>query len=825
MRPLHPKRSGFSYLFLENGSAIRVSFNGTVFIPAEAPFALQIVTVCEYTGLHLPLTLMKFQQLIIATLCASVPNVFLFGALKEETFATAPADWAGFGGFGHSATMNAGGAAGEAGGTADFVEGAPAQYLTAVGLDSLTTYNVLTGTAKLFIAAGETLPAEDFLVEFGYFADVTAHDIMTLVAVPHTFFVGFKIEKTDAGLVLSTGREAADGAEVSTIPLESNKQYTVHFHYIPPARSEYANIVVIVNGTDTERWAISQKVVAYRFPLEPTQNSLEPLAERLGPPALVKEFGFKGYTNGAGFYADNICYTITDPSREGLAWLPEAEHRIAQHRAGTLRVKAKKEDGAVVPGALIDVRMINPDFKLGTAVSERSFADPTRDTEVDRGLYKTFIEELFTQAGLENGHKWRQWEDPVRRQLTDETTNALLGYGLKVRGHAMIWQRWDFLPEDMEQNQGDPAYLSIRAEEHILALGEVYKDTVTEWDVVNEQFQENVLTDIIDGVNARDRAPSLVKWFQTAEQAIPNGRYYLNDFGILHFGGIGKARTYANQMNYILNNGGPLNGMGFQGHYWNSGTRPSNTELHTIINLFSKDGIDLQITEFDMYGSGWTPELEAEWAHELYTSVFSRPEFVAFQMWGFWTRRHWQNSAPIFERDWKMKKSGDALLQLALHDYWTRDSGVADANGNFNIDGAYFGDYEVTFHFPDETTRTIIVTHAAEVAPLNPFAELTPLEGSTIKDAFLGYIVDTDFPWLFSFNQGFWYVAAIDQDSFFAYDLLDEMEWLYVNKTYYPWIYNFKTHGWMFYFGEFNEQRVFFSTTENGNIVLPKSLQ
>ena len=63
--------------------------------------------------------------------------------------------------------MNAGGAAGEAGGTADFVEGAPAQYLTAVGLDSLTTYNVLTGTAKLFIAAGETLPADSLAAAKG----------------------------------------------------------------------------------------------------------------------------------------------------------------------------------------------------------------------------------------------------------------------------------------------------------------------------------------------------------------------------------------------------------------------------------------------------------------------------------------------------------------------------------------------------------------------------------------------------------------------------------------------------------------------------------
>lgn len=768
---------------------------------------------------------MKYLRLSTILTCVLLPNVFLVGALQKQNFATATEDWIASGGFGHSATNNAGGGVGEAGGTAEKNEIPASQYITVAGFDTLTTYNVLTGTAKLFIAAEETPLVDDFYLEFGYFADVTANDIATLVAVPHSFFAGFIIEKTDAGLVLTTGRESADGAETPSISLEANKKYTVHFHYIPPARSGHANLVIIVNGADTERWVITQKISAYRFPLLPSQTSLDPLSERLGPPATVEQFGFKGYTNGASFFADDIGYTIADPSREGLTWLPDAQQRIAEHRAASLSIKATREDGSVVPDALVDVRMKRPEFRFGTAVSERSIGDPTRETPEDLSVYKTMVTELFTQACLENGHKWRQWEDPVRRPMSEATTTWLLDEGIYVRGHAMIWQRWDFLPEDMEQNQNDPTYLGIRVEEHIISLGETFRNTITEWDVVNEQFQENVLTDIIDGTNRRDSSPTLVSWFKMAEEAIPNGKYYLNDFGILHFGGIGKARVYANQMNYVLNNGGPLNGMGFQGHYWNSGTRPSNSELHNIINVFSKDGIDLQITEFDMYGSGWTPELEAEWAYEFYTSVFSRPEFVAFQIWGFWDRRHWQDSAPIFERDWEMKKSGDVLLQRVLHDYWTRDSGVADANGNFTIDGAYYGDYEVTFYFPDETTRTITITHAEEVAPLNPFAELTPLEGTTIKDAFLGYIVDTDFPWIFSFNQGFWYIVAIDQDSFFAYDLLDEIEWLYVNESYYPWIYNFKTHGWMYYFGEYEEQRIFFSEVENDNILLPKSLQ
>ncbi len=110
-------------------------------------------------------------------------------------------------------------------------------------------------------------------------------------------------------------------------------------------------------------------------------------------------------------------------SVDGANWEPAADERIRDHRTAQLEVRVVDGDGDPVDGAEVAVEMREHEFGFGTAVNATTLLEETEEGDE----YREYIPELFNKAVLENGHKWRFWED--ERELADGATEWLLEQG------------------------------------------------------------------------------------------------------------------------------------------------------------------------------------------------------------------------------------------------------------------------------------------------------------------------------------------------------------------------------------------------------------
>ena len=173
------------------------------------------------------------------------------------------------------------------------------------------------------------------------------------------------------------------------------------------------------------------------------------------------------------------------------------------------------------------------------------------------------------------------------------------------------------------------------------------------------------------------------------------GKYerYINDFGILNTWGAGGNRDqYFNTIQYLLDEGAPLDGIGFQGHFSASDlTGPE--ELWQVIDQFDQLGLAMQVTEFDVNTTD--EELQAAYTRDFITAMFAHEGIDDLILWGFWEDAHWRPDAALFRSDWSIKPNGQAFLDLVFGEWWTEEQSDTDANGEVGIRG-FKGNYDVS---------------------------------------------------------------------------------------------------------------------------------
>ncbi len=365
-------------------------------------------------------------------------------------------------------------------------------------------------------------------------------------------------------------------------------------------------------------------------------------------------------------------------------WRKEAQDRIEKMRKGDLTVLVKDSDGNPLLGAKVTVRMKRHAFGFGTAVVAKNLA--TEGGDNDR--YQKEVARLFNRVVFENDLKWGPWEDGAsntgywRREYVQGAMKWLSERGFDVRGHNMVWGTWRYLPPEVKQLEGDPKALEAKIESRIKDVGGTMKGQLVEWDVVNEPVPEHQLTDILG-------KQAMITWYKTAQQADPKPLLFVNDYPSPDT--TGHLDAYDDTIQYLIQKGAPLGGIGLQGHV---GSSPwSIPALLQTLDKLGAHGLPVEITEYDTDIKD--QELDAQFLKDFMTAVFSHPSTNAFLMWGFWDGAHWHNKAPIFNQDWTEKPSGAAYEQLVQRDWWTNADGTTDAKGVYQVRG-FLGDYEVT---------------------------------------------------------------------------------------------------------------------------------
>lgn len=414
-------------------------------------------------------------------------------------------------------------------------------------------------------------------------------------------------------------------------------------------------------------------------------------------------------------------------------WRAAAQARIETHRQGTFRVVVQDTEGRPVPEAAVHVAMQQHAFGFGTAVAAGNLMvgglNPTYRTKLGN---LTGDGRSFNLAVLENALKWPPWESnwPGTKQEKVAVVQWLRDRGMAVRGHNLLWPRWDNLPDDLEANQNDPAYLRDRIHDHILEQAGYpgLKGVLREWDVVNEPVHETDLQEALAGTPGYPTGEEiLTEAFQWAAEADPDARLFINEYSILStYGPVSTTRpAYKRLIQQLIDAGVRLDGIGMQGHMGTPLT-PIDT-VYKVLDEFAAFGRGLSITEYD--ASGVEEQLAADYLRDFLTVVFSHPAVESFLMWGFWDGAHWFDDAPIFRQDWSLKPSGEAFIDLVFDQWWTNVEAVTDDAGAWEGRG-FLGDYEITAAIGGQLVRREVTLTAGDtvevVLTVTPTARETP---------------------------------------------------------------------------------------------------
>ncbi|GAA2343078.1 endo-1,4-beta-xylanase [Dactylosporangium salmoneum] len=227
---------------------------------------------------------------------------------------------------------------------------------------------------------------------------------------------------------------------------------------------------------------------------------------------------------------------------------------------------------------------------FGTAVAAYKLSDAT---------YSGILDREFNMITPENEMKWDATE-PTQGQFSygsaDQIVAHAAAHGQRMRGHALAWHSQQ---PSWAQNMSGTALRNAMVN-HITNVATHYAGKIYAWDVVNEAFA--------DGGNGARRDSNLQRtgndWievaFRTARAADPGAKLCYNDYNT--DGQNAKSNAVYAMVQDFKARGVPIDCVGFQSHI-NSGS-PLPSDYQANLQRFANLGVDVQITELDIAGSG-----------------------------------------------------------------------------------------------------------------------------------------------------------------------------------------------------------------------------
>lgn len=385
------------------------------------------------------------------------------------------------------------------------------------------------------------------------------------------------------------------------------------------------------------------------------------------------------------------------------AWRTEALARIERIRKGDLALEVTDAAGRPVPAAAVQVKLESHAFQFGVAVNVETLRNRTPATEE----YRRHIVDLFNAATLENDLKWPNWAGEGKSADYRERTLRELAWlkekGLSVRGHVMVWPGWRFLPASIKELRDQPENIPALVRAHIRDIALATKDTISEWDVLNEPVSNHDLMDLFG-------KQIMVDWFKDAAALLPGVPLYLNDWGNHdQRANPVSVQAFEDVVRYLREQGAPLGGLGLQCHI--GGVLCPPKDILATLDRYQKNfDLPVRITEFDVNVDD--EEIQADYTRDFMIAMFSHPSVVGVQHWGFWEGRHWQPKAALYRKDWTEKPNGAAYRTLVQETWHTDESGVTNADGQWSTRG-FYGRYAVTVTVGNKVYRTTL-QHAAK---------------------------------------------------------------------------------------------------------------
>ena len=222
------------------------------------------------------------------------------------------------------------------------------------------------------------------------------------------------------------------------------------------------------------------------------------------------------------------------------------------------------------------------------------------------GAHSELLRKHFDSITAENAMKWEVIE-PKEGVFNFAPADALVGFAktnqMRVRGHTLCWHKqlpaWVF--KDASGNEMTPtpenkALLLRRLENHVRGVVSHYKNDVYAWDVVNEVIDPKQPDGfrrspwfLITGSDFIETA------FRVTHEVAPEAKLFINDYDTTD---VPKRTFLYDLVRELRRRGVPLDGVGHQMH--SSIQAPSVAAIVQTVNMFSRLGVDNQVTELDV---------------------------------------------------------------------------------------------------------------------------------------------------------------------------------------------------------------------------------
>jgi len=361
--------------------------------------------------------------------------------------------------------------------------------------------------------------------------------------------------------------------------------------------------------------------------------------------------------------------------------------RIEKIRMGDIIVRTN-------PGADVKVEQVRHEFLFGTAITNHlAEKDESAMSPEDRKMFLKILSENFNYAVHENALKWYDCEkepNVVDYYTADRIWQLCKDHNIPMRGHCIFWAKEKYIMPWLKELNNDELRAAINR--RAIGVTKHFKGRIEEFDLNNEMINGNFFR--------RRLGDGIVKEMAyAAKEGNSNITLYLNDYGILVENGY-NAAAYITQIENLLANGVPIDGIGCQGHFVtidkaDSSGRAATTPEHVqqTLDRLAKFNLPIKITECLFVADDEQGMAEA--LRMFFPICFAHPNVEAILMWGFWEVGHWQPHTAMWKKDWTPTPQALAYRDLVFNKWWTQTSGKADNNGMFKVH-AFYGDYIIT---------------------------------------------------------------------------------------------------------------------------------
>lgn len=337
---------------------------------------------------------------------------------------------------------------------------------------------------------------------------------------------------------------------------------------------------------------------------------------------------------------------------------------------------------------------------LGAAAAEkgRYFGTAVAANHLGETDYATTLDTEFSSVTPENEMKWDALE-PSRGTFTYGNADRIVAHaqarGMQVRGHTLVWH------SQLPSWVGSLAATDLRAamNHHITQVMTHYKGKVAAWDVVNEAFQDG-------GSGARRSSPFQDKLgdgfieeaFRTARAADPAAELCYNDYNT--DGVNAKSNAVYAMVKDFKQRGVPIDCVGLQSHF--NAQSPVPADYQANIQRFADLGVDVQITELDIEGSG---SAQATHYGNVTKACLAVTRCTGITVWGVTDKYSWRSGGTplLFDGTYQKKPAYTAVL-TALGG--TPDGGNPPGGGT----GACTAAYTTTASWPGGYNGQVTIT-------------------------------------------------------------------------------------------------------------------